>query len=456
MTTIYDNVLDLIGHTPALKIQHLDTGCCELYLKLEMQNPGGSIKDRIARQMIEAAEQSGELKPYGTIIEATSGNTGISLALIGLMKGYRTIIVLPDKMSREKMLHLSALGAEIIITRSDVNKGHPEYYQDLAERLTQQIPGAFYVNQFQNPINADTHANLTGPEIWQQMGGKLDAVVAGMGTSGTLSGISRYLKSVHPAIQCILADPVGSIVADFVNTGQMGAAKPWMVEGIGEDFIPPIASPDLIDRGIYVSDIDAFNTTRELLRKEGILAGTSTGTLLHAALVYCREQTTPKRVLTFACDTGNKYLSKCFSDDWLFHQGFSGRAETGNVSDLIANLNGTRPWHAVNPTDPLSSAYARMMNHQQSILPVLEQHKITGLIHDTDLMKIFAKDKAALTLPVASVMQKDFPILFVDSPIADAITQLENNPVIAVCEGDRFLGLLTPMHLNHYFKRKSI
>ena len=280
--------------------------------------------------MIEDAEKSGALKPGGTIIEASAGNTGLALLLIGLLKGYKVIIVLPDKMSREKIQHLRSMGAEIVMTRSDVGKGHPEYYQDIAERLAGEIPGSYYTNQFRNKINPQTHETSTGPEIWKQMEHKLDAIVAGVGTGGTISGLGHYFKKTAPHVEMVLADPKGSILDHYVKTKEvLTESGSWLVEGIGEDYIPPNCDLSLIKKSYTVTDEESFFTCRELLKKEGILAGSSSGTLVTAALNYCREQTTPKRVVTFICDSGNKYLSKMFNDSWMREHGFLHRPCVG-------------------------------------------------------------------------------------------------------------------------------
>ena len=322
-------ILSLIGNTPLIEITRMDTGPCQLFVKLENQNPTGSIKDRVALAMIEAAERDGKLQRGGTIIEATAGNTGLGLALIAGAKGYRIILVIPDKMSQEKIAHVRALGAEVRLTRSDVTRGHPEYYQDVAARLTEEIPGAFYVNQFGNPANPLAHETTTGPEIWEQMNHDLDAVVVGVGSGGTLTGLGRFFKKVQPKMEMILADPTGSILYEWVKTGKLEKAGSWAVEGIGEDFIPDIADMSLVNDAFEIDDIESFAVARELLAKEGILAGSSTGTLLGGALRYCRQQTKRKRVVTFVCDTGNKYLSKMFNDFWMAEQGFVERPDAG-------------------------------------------------------------------------------------------------------------------------------
>jgi len=319
-TMIANSILDLIGNTPLLRLNNLDTGVCELLLKLENQNPGGSIKDRVALSMIEQAELSGVLRPGMTIIEATAGNTGLGLALIATQKGYPLILVVPDKMSQEKIAHLRALGVDIRLTRSDVMKGHPEYYQDYALRLVAEIPNSFYIDQFSNPANPLAHTQSTAVELWQQTDGYIDAIVVGVGSGGTLGGLQAFFRKHSPQTEFILADPEGSILADHIEYGKTGTPGSWLVEGIGEDFIPSLANIDGVNHAYRISDKESFASARALLTLEGVLAGSSTGTLLAAALRYCQVQTKPKRVVTLACDSGNKYLSKMYNDPWLNQQ----------------------------------------------------------------------------------------------------------------------------------------
>lgn len=318
MKSKFDNVLEMIGNTPVLKINNIDTGKCDLYVKMESLNPFGSIKDRVGLKMIEDAESQGLLKEGSTIIESTAGNTGLGLALAAKLKGYKLILVIPDKMSEEKIMHLEAMGVEIIMTRSDVENGHPEHYQSIAENLLKTTPNSFFANQFENESNPKVHFETTGPEIWEQMEGNIDAFVAGVGTGGTISGVGAFLKSKNSDIKVVVADPVGSVVADAVNTGEYQYdGGSWSVEGIGEDYIPKNLNLDVIDEGIYVSDVEAFKTIDLLLQKEGILAGSSCGTLVNAAVKWCRKQAEAKTVVTLICDTGNKYLSKAFNKEWI-------------------------------------------------------------------------------------------------------------------------------------------
>jgi len=305
------DVLSLIGNTPLIEITHLDRGPCRLFVKLESKNPSGSIKDRIALGMIEAAERDGKLKPGGTLVEATAGNTGAALALIGALRGYKVKLVVLDKMAKATINQCKALGAEVQLAKSALTNEDPGYYQNIAKRIAAET-GAFYVNQFDNPANPAAHENTTGPEIWQQMEKNVDAVVCGVGSSGTITGLGRYFKQHSPKTEMVLADPVGSILAPLVNTGKKVTPGSWQVVGIGEDFIPPNLDLSLVKKAYSIPDEESFQTSRDLLQREGISAGLSSGTLVASALRYCREQSAPKRVVTFICDDGAKYLEKLF------------------------------------------------------------------------------------------------------------------------------------------------
>ena len=383
----YANVLEMIGNTPLMAVRHLDTGPCELFLKLENQNPGGSIKDRVGLYLIQAAERSGKLKAGGTLVEATAGNTGLGLALVAAQKGYRLLLVIPDKMSQEKIFHLKAMGAEVMMTRSDVSKGHPEYYRDVAERLAREIPGAYFVNQFGNPANAQAHEETTAPEIWEQMGHRLDAIVCGAGTGGTLAGLTHFFARTAPGVQLVLADPAGSGLATYATTGKLPEKMtPWLVEGIGGDSVPPVGDFSRVSSTYTIPDAEAFRTCRELLSREGIIAGTSTGTLLAAALRYCRAQQDPKRVVSFVCDSGNKYLSKVYNDYWMLDQGFIERAHFGDLRDLIARRHTERAAVTVNSTEAVMAAYRRMKLYDVSQVPVMQDGRIVGIVDEEDIL----------------------------------------------------------------------
>jgi cystathionine beta-synthase len=450
------SVLDLIGGTPLVEVTRLDTGPCRLFLKLESQNPSGSIKDRPARAMIEAAERDGRLKDGGTIVEATAGNTGLGLALVGARKGYRIILVVPDKMAREKILHAKAMGAEIVLTRSDVGKGHPDYYQDLAQAITERTPGAIYINQFENPANPRAHEETTGPEILSQMDNDVDAVVVGVGSGGTLTGIGRYMRAQSPKTAMILADPVGSILAPYVNSGTMIEPGSWTVEGIGEDFIPANCDLSLVQGAYSVSDKDSFAIARELLKREGVFAGSSSGTLLAAALQYCREQSVPKRVVSLVCDSGAKYLSKVFSDAFLAQEGWSGREVAGTVRDVVINRFPEGNIVSVTPADNLRTAFARMRAADVSQLPVVESDRIVGLVDESDMLAALLTDaegqNRTFARPVSDVMVTGLETVSANAPIADLVPLFKHDHVAIVMDGDRFLGLATRMDLINYFR----
>ncbi len=446
-------ILSLIGNTPLLEITRMDTGPCQLFVKLENQNPTGSIKDRVALTMVEAAERDGKLQPGGTIIEATAGNTGLGLALIAGAKGYRIILVIPDKMSQEKIAHVRALGAEVRLTRSDVTRGHPEYYQDVAAKLTAEIPGAFYVNQFGNPANPLAHETTTGPEIWEQMNHDVDAVVVGVGSGGTLTGLGRFFKKVQPNLEMILADPTGSILYEWVKTGKLEKAGSWAVEGIGEDFIPDIADMSLVSDAFEVDDSESFAVARELLRKEGVLGGSSTGTLLAGALRYCRQQTKTKRVVTFICDTGNKYLSKMFNDFWMAEQGFVQRPTHGDLSDLISHRAEKGEVISVGPNDTLLTAFKRMRTGEVSQLPVLNgEGRAVGIIDESDLLVKVTRDPAKFNDVVSSAMTDRLETLSPAANIGDLLGVFDRGRVAIVMDGDKFLGLITRVDLLSYLR----
>jgi cystathionine beta-synthase len=448
------SILDLIGETPLVEIARLETGPCRLFLKLENQNPSGSIKDRPARAMIEAAEADGRLKPGGMIVEATAGNTGLGLAFVGAQKGYRTVLVVPDKMSREKILHARAMGAEVILTRSDVGKGHPDYYQDLAADIAKRTKNSIYINQFENPANPRTHETTTAPELLRQMDGDVDAVVVGVGSGGTLTGVGRFLKQASPKTAMVLADPVGSVLAPLVKTGQMTEAGSWAVEGIGEDFVPPNCDLSLVAEAYSIPDPESFAAARELLRIEGIFGGSSSGALLAAALRYCRSQTAPKRVVSFICDSGAKYLSKVFNETYLAQEGFLGLERTGKVRDLVVAPRSRGDAVEVRPQDNLRTVFARMRAADVSQLPVMKNDRIVGLVDESDLLgALFALGEArAFERPVSEVMVTRLETISADAPIRDLVPLFKKDLVAIVMDGDEFLGLVTRIDLINHFR----
>ena len=453
---ICNNVLEMIGQTPLIAVHHIDTGPCELFLKLENQNPGGSIKDRVGLYLVQAAERQGRIKPGGTLIEATAGNTGLGLALVAAQKGYRLLLVIPDKMSQEKIFHLKAMGAEVQLTRSDVSKGHPEYYRDVAERLARETPNSFFVNQFGNEANPQAHEETTAPEIWNQTDHRLDAVVCGVGTGGTLTGLSHFFAKTAPHVEIVLSDPAGSILANYAKTGQVTQAKGgWLVEGIGGDSIPPVGDFSRVGTTYTIPDAEAFQTCRELLRKEGIIAGTSTGTLLAGALRYCRAQKTPKRVVTFVCDSGNKYLSKVYNDYWMLDQGFIERERFGDLRDLIARRHWERASVTVNSTEPVLAALRRMKLYDVSQLPVMRDGKIVGIVDEEDILLEVFENPAHFNEPVTKAMASGLVTVPVDAPVAQLMEIFKRGMVAIVVKDNEFLGLVTRIDLLNWLRRRA-
>jgi len=364
------------------------------------------------------------------------------------------VLVVPDKMSSEKVLHLKALGAEVHTTRSDVAKGHPEYYQDMAARLAREAGGdAFYIDQFNNPANPLAHEMTTAPEIWQQMGHRVDAIVCGVGSGGTITGLKRYFQRVSPETEFVLADPKGSVLCDYIATGKYGAAGSWAVEGIGEDFIPSIADLKNVRTGYSIDDEESFSTARELLKREGLLAGSSTGTLLAAALRHCRAQTSPKRVVTFVCDTGTRYLSKVYNDSWMFDQGLLHRSTVGDLRDLISRRVVDEAVISVTPDDTLLTAFQRMRAADISQVPVLQDGKLAGLLDESDLLMHVSADSERFRQPVRQAMNRQLRTLRPDAGLQVLITTLQEGWVAVVADADGFYGLITRFDLLNYLRK---
>lgn len=455
LAPVFHNILEMIGNTPMLEIKRMDTGPCRLFVKMESMNPGNSIKDRIAVTMIDAAEKSGQLRKGGRIVEATAGNTGLALALIAGQRGYRLTVVVPDKMSDEKISHLRAMGAEVILSRSDVAKGNPEYYQDVAERIARDDPDAFYANQFANEANSLAHYQTTGPEIWEQMEGKIDAFVAGVGSGGTVSGVGKYLKERNKACEIIIADPIGSILTPLVNEGRKVEPGSWLVEGIGEDFVPSILHLELVTKAYAISDGEAFHTARELLKKEGVLAGSSVGTLLAASLRYCREQTQPKNVVTLICDNGAKYLSKMFNDFWMIDNGFIERPTYGDIRDLIARRHLEREDFCLSPTIPVVQAIKRMRMYSISQMAVIdEKDNVVGILDETDVLMALVHDRDCANKPVRDFMSSRVESIRPMASVNDLLPIFRADRVAVVSDEKHFYGLITKIDLINYLRKQ--
>lgn len=452
---IHSNVLALIGNTPLLEVRCFDVASCRLFVKLENQNPGGSIKDRMALSMVAAAEQSGALRPGGVIVEATAGNTGLGLALVAGARGYRLIVVIPDKMSTEKIQHLHGLGADVRITRTDVDKDHPQYYLNLARQIAAKTTDSWLVDQFSNPANPQAHEETTGPEIWVQSAGQVDAVVCGVGSGGTLTGLSRYFARVSPSTEMVLADPAGSALAHYVQTGRLGPSGSYAVEGIGQSAIPPVTDLSRVKHAYTIPDARSFDVARTLLREAGILAGSSTGTLVAAAIDYCHDQTAPKNVVTFVCDSGNKYLSKMYNDYWMLDGGYVQLPRAGDLRDLVLRRYREGGVITVGPDDSLLTAYNRMRAADVSQLPVVDVGgRPVGILDESDLLMAVGDDEERFRRPVRSAMTSRLKTLPPSASIESVYQILNEGLVALIMEGEEFVGLITRTDLLNYMRRR--
>ena len=452
---VFDDILGLIGNTPIVEVKSFDIGLCRLFLKLENMNPSGAIKDRIGLSMIEAAVRQGKLKKGYTIIEATAGNTGLGLALVAARKGYRLLLVIPDKMSQEKVACLKAMGAEIVMTRSDVQKGHPEYYQDYALRLSREIPNSFYIDQFNNPANPLAHETTTGPEIWEQMDHRVDAISVGVGSAGTLKGLTDFFKKVHPGIDFILADPKGSVLVDYVKKKKISKAGSWRVEGIGEDFVPAQADFSLVKEAYSIPDKETFSILRGLLKKEGILAGSSTGVLIAAAIRYAKKQVRAKNIVTFVCDSGNKYLSKAYNEYWLLEQGLLERKESGDLRDLITRTYSSHSVVTVTEHDAVAAAYSKMKLYDISQIPVIENGLVKGIIDESDiLLALEDLDTHKFDDKVSEHMTANLEVLHPKDSLSSLVAILKKGYTAIIMDKRQFYGIVTKIDLLNYLKRR--
>ena len=446
-TVVKDSILDTIGDTPLVRLSRIGAGVRpQLVAKLEVFNPGGSIKDRVAVALIEAAERDGRLAPGGTIVEPTSGNTGTGLAIVARLKGYRVIAVMPDKMSKEKIDLLRAYGAEVVVAPTDVPPDSPQSYYRVADRLTEEIPGAFQPNQYFNQANPQAHYESTGPEVWEQTAGRITHLVVGVGTGGTVTGTARYLRERKPELVVIGADPEGSIYS-----GGPDEVRPYLVEGVGEDFWPATFDPTVIDRWVTVSDRDSFLTTRRLAHLEGILAGGSGGLALHAALEVARDIDDPEALIVVILpDGGRSYLSKIYSDSWMRQYGFLERESSLVVGDVLAHKRaaGEIPSLVTVQTHfRVRDAVALLHEHRVSQLPVVSAHDpatIVGSIGERGLLKRAAEDPSLLKAEIIEVMEPPFPAVSAEDPVREAVALLvgEQQALLVTRDG-RAEGLVT-------------
>ena len=445
------SVLDLIGNTPILEVTKFDTGPCELFIKLENQNPSGSIKDRTAKAMIDTAEQEGNLEAGDTIIEATSGNTGLGLSLIAAHKGYPLILVVPENISRDKVLHLKALGAEVLLARSDVESSHADYYRNIAKRLEKELPSGLYLDQFNNPANPLAHEQGTAPEMWEQMEQRMDALVCGVGSGGTLTGCARFLKKVKPDLEIVLADPAGSVLADSINPQEIPSVPgPSLIKDVGSHVVPGNFDPSVVDCTYTVPDMEAFSTARELLRREGVFGGVSSGLHLAAALRYCREQTQVKRVVTLVCDTGYRYLSTAYDRAWLLDQGLVPQQKYGDLRDLITRRADEGDVVSVTPDDTLIAAYTRIRMYDVSQLPVLKNGRIVGMIDESDLLMAVFDNREYFEYPVRDFMITRLETIEPNASITSLLPVFRGDHVAIIADKEKFYGLITQVDLiNH-------
>lgn len=442
-----NNVVELIGNTPLVKLNSVNDSTKPLLLaKLEYMNPGGSVKDRIGVKMIDQAEKEGLLKPGGTIVEPTSGNTGVGLAMVAAIRGYKSVFVMPDKMSDEKIRLLRAYGSEVVITPTNVEPDSPESYYSVSTRLANEIPGGYKPNQYANMSNPEAHYLTTGPEIWEQTDGKIDVFVAGMGTGGTISGVAKYLKEKNPNIKIVGVDPEGSLYNGDV-------ARPYKVEGIGEDFIPATINLDIIDEMVTVSDKESFVMTRRLSREEGILVGGSCGSAVAGAVKYINKHNLgeDKVVVVLLPDSGRSYLSKIFSDDWMKENGFLEPSMDNPVSQLLKSKENNKELISVSPESTVLSAVKMMKDFDISQMPVIDNDKVVGTVHELNLLNKIFEDMSLTGKNVSEVMDEALPSVNCNDKISNVFESLsKGKSAVVITENGKPKALVTKMDMLGY------
>jgi cystathionine beta-synthase len=449
-----DNISQAVGHTPVVKLHRVAQGiAADIYVKCEYLNPGGSHKDRVAANMIERAEEAG-LRPGGTIIEATSGNTGASLALLAALKGYKCIFVMPDKMSQEKISSLRAFGARVIVCPTAVEPEDPRSYYQVSKRFADETPNSFYANQYHNPANPEAHYRSTGPEIWEQTQGECDVFVAGMGTGGTISGVGRFLKEKRPDTQIVGVDPVGSLYYDFVKSGRVTKPFTYKVEGIGEDFFPSTMNLKIIDEIVRVDDKECFLMTRDLVRLEGLYVGGSSGAAVAGAIKYAQMTGKKQNILVLLADSAQKYLSKIFNDDWMRENGFLDEPPGfGTARDLLQG----KPAAIVSasPGDKVKDVVATMKSLGISQLPVLENGKLKGLVAEVDLLRHLVSGAGRLDSPIGSLVESDYATVTPDTKVELLQQVLADAKLAIVTERETVVGIITRIDLIDFLARRS-
>ncbi|MFP4597740.1 MAG: cystathionine beta-synthase [Persicimonas sp.] len=454
MVDAAENILELIGNTPLVKSHRLAAHVkANIYYKVEYLNPGASVKDRPALQIIEDAEESGELEAGGTIVEATSGNTGMGLALGAAIKGYKCIFVMPDKMSAEKIESLRAFGARVVVCPTAVEPDDPRSYYSVARRLAEETPGGFLANQYNNPSNPKGHYLTTGPEIWEQTGGEVDAVVIGAGTGGTVTGIGRYLKEQNPDVQIVAVDPIGSIYYDYFKTGKITEASTYLVEGFGEDIIPKTIDFDVIDEVVRVDDRECFLTTRRLVREEGIFTGGSAGGAVAGAIKYAERMDREMNIVVILPDSASRYLSKIFNDDWMRENGF---LEEDLGEDSVADLLATKTKGLVYTAqlgDEVSEVIEAMKSHGISQLPVLDAGRVVGIVNETDVLDHLLGEGAGSDA-IDELVETQFAIVEPTNRISIIGQFFKQNKVVIVVDGKELAGIITKIDFIDYVSRQ--
>jgi cystathionine beta-synthase len=445
------DIVAAIGNTPIVRLNHVTEGLeSEIYVKLELLNPAGSMKDRVGLNIIRDAEERGMLHPGGTIIEATSGNTGAGLAMVAAIRGYKCIFVMPDKMAREKIDTLRAYGAKVVVCPTAVEPSDPRSYYSVSRRIVEETPGAFYSNQYHNPANPEAHYVSTAPEIWEQTGGEFDVFVSGMGTGGTLSGCGRYFKERNPNIKIVGVDPIGSLYYEYVKTGRLTKPFSYYVEGIGEDFLPSTMNLNILDEIVQVDDRECFVMTRELVRREGIFAGGSCGAAVVGAVKYARSLKQPKKILVLLPDGAQKYLSKIFNDEWMRSNGFF---DEDSVGGTVAHILRRKPGRVITATanTTVREAITILKEHGISQLPILDEHqRHCGIVSELDLLNYLVQNEGRLGEPLSDLINSDYATVSPHTRIQLLRSIFNEAKVVLVTEGDRLLGLLSKIDLIDY------
>lgn len=451
---LYANILETVGDTPIVKLSRLTQGLSfDLFVKLEYFNPGGSVKDRIAIKIINEAERRGELKPGGTIVEATSGNTGMGLALVAAVRGYKAIFIMPDKMSIEKISALRAFGAKVVVTPTNVEPEDPRSYYSVAKRIAQETPNSFYSNQYHNPDNTLTHYETTGPEIWKQTEGRITHFIAGMGTGGTITGVGKYLKEKNPNVKVIGIDPEGSVYTEFKKSGKMGPAYVYKIEGIGEDFMPSTIDFKYIDEVVTVGDVEAYSVTRKLARQEGVFTGSSGGAALAGALKWARTQKNPCMPVVLLPDNGTRYLSKVYNDDWMRENGLLEEPEVV-VKDFFKSQQTVI---GCKPNELAKDVIAKFKEHGISQMPVMNADgTMYGIIAEYDLLQAITGGSANLSKPIDPFVVRNVDTVQLHSPLRKVQEIIKADKVPVVVEGGKILGLITKIDILDYFVNRGV